>query len=49
MNAQGTKRQTDWLLRAAQISSITIAALAMTEFLWKRWGAIAAALGLGGY
>jgi hypothetical protein len=47
MNAQDTKKRTDWLMRLAQMASITVGVIIFTEFIARHWRVIAAALGLG--
>ena len=47
MNAQDTrKRSIDWLMRLAQVASITVALIISTEFV-RHWRAIPSAFGLG--
>ena len=48
MNAQDTrKRSIDWLMRLAQVASITVALIISTEFIARHWRTIASAFGLG--
>src|SRR4029453_13113757 len=48
MNAQDTrKRSIDWLMRLAQVASITVALIISTEFIARHWRAIVSAFGLG--
>jgi hypothetical protein len=48
MNAQDTrKRSIDWLMRLAQVASITVALIISTEFIARHWRAIASAIVLG--
>ena len=48
MNAQDTrKRSIDWLMRLAQVASITVGVIILTEFIARHWRMIAAAVGLG--
>ena len=48
MNAQDTrKRSIDWLMRLAQVASITVALIISTKFIARHWRAIASAFGLG--
>jgi hypothetical protein len=47
MSAQDTKKRIDWLMRLAQVASITVGTIILTEFIARHWRMIAAALGLG--
>jgi hypothetical protein len=47
MNAQDTRKRTDWLMRLAQMASITVGLIISTEFIARHWRAIASAFGLG--
>ena len=47
MNVQDMRKRTDWLMRLAQMASITVGIIILTEFIARHWRAIAAALGLG--
>jgi len=46
MNAQDTKKRTDWLMRLAQMASITVGINILTEFVVRRWRMIGSVLGL---
>lgn len=48
MNAQDTKKRTDWLMRLAQMASVRVGIVIITEFIAWHWRTIASALGLGG-
>ena len=48
MNARDTrKRSIDWLMRLAQVASITVALIISTELIARHWRAITSAFGLG--
>ena len=47
MNAHDTKKRIDWLMRAAQIASITIATIIASEFIGRHWQTIASMLRIG--
>jgi hypothetical protein len=48
MNAQDTrKRSIDWLMRLAQVASITVALIISTELIARHWRAMASVFGLG--
>jgi hypothetical protein len=46
MNAQDTKKRIDWLMRLAQMASITVGIIILTEFIVRHWRMIVSALGL---
>ena len=48
MNAQDKKKRTDWLMRLAQMASITVAIVILAEFIARHWETIEATLRLGG-
>jgi hypothetical protein len=45
MNAQDTKKRVDWLMRFAQMASITVGIIILTEFVARHWKMIISALG----
>ena len=45
MNTQDTKKRIDWLMRLAQMASITIAIIIASEFIARHWAGIVAMLG----
>jgi hypothetical protein len=47
MNAQDSKKRSDWLMRLAQVASITVAVIIASEFVGRHWQTIASMLGLG--
>ena len=47
MNAHNTQKNIDWLMRAAQVASITIALIVATEFVGRHWRMIISAFSLG--
>jgi hypothetical protein len=47
MNAQETKRRIDWLMRLAQVASITVGLIISIAFIARYWREIASVLGFG--
>jgi len=47
MNAQDTRKRTDWLMRLAQMASITVGIIILTEFIARHCRTISSMLGLG--
>jgi len=46
MNARDTRKRTDWLMRLAQMASITVGVIILTEFIARHWRTIGSILGL---
>ena len=44
MSSQDTKKRTDWLMRLAQMASITVGLIILTEFLPRHWETIVSTL-----
>ena len=47
MNALNAKKRTDWLMRLAQMASITVGIIILTEFIARHCRTISSMLGLG--
>ena len=47
MNAHDTQKRIDWLMRLAQVASITVATIISIEFVGRHWRTIVSALGIG--
>ena len=46
MNSQDAKKRTDWLMRLAQMASITVGIIILTEFIARHWKTIVSTLGI---